>query len=64
MDNCDGKVLASSENAGFKAATITHDELVESRIPPPHIIIIFMKFKCTNTGKNTNIIPDMFYSKN
>ena len=40
MDNCDGKVLASSENAGIKAATITHDGLI-----PPHNHVISIKSK-------------------
>ena len=38
MDDCEGNVLASSENAGIKAATITRDGLIESRIP--HLIIM------------------------
>ena len=43
MDNCDGKVLTVSENAGIKAATITNDGLIESRIPPPHNHVISIK---------------------
>ena len=63
MENCDGKVLASSENAGTKAATITHDGLIESRIPPPHNHVISIKSKYTYK-KNTNIIPDSCFNKN
>ena len=59
MDNCEGNVLASSENAGIKAATTTHDGLI-----PPHNHVISMQSKYTDTRKNTNLIPDMCYNKN